>query len=200
MNKYKERFAQETKLRTLAEALVGADVFVRPFGKGSITQGNGVLHGAATRLSSPWPIPILRSRYEEAKACRPMSLSRPDAPTIPTRSTMFLVFPFIFRGALDVRATAINEEMKLAATHALAALAKEDVPDSVCRAYGVPRLQFGPDYLIPKPFDPRVLMWEASAVAEAAMRSGVAQEPVDLITYREQLERRLGKATKSRAP
>ena len=79
-----------------------------------------------------------------------------------------------------MRATAINEEMKLAATHALADLAKEDVPDSVCRAYGVPRLQFGREYLIPKPFDPRVLMWEASAVAEAAMRSGVAQEPVDL--------------------
>ena len=86
-----------------------------------------------------------------------------------------LGFPFIFRGALDVRATAINEEMKLAATRALAALAKEDVPDSVCRAYGVERLKFGPDYLIPKPFDPRVLVWEASAVAEAAMRSGVAQ-------------------------
>jgi malate dehydrogenase (oxaloacetate-decarboxylating)(NADP+) len=92
-----------------------------------------------------------------------------------------------------VRATAINEEMKLAATRALANLAKADVPDSVCRAYGVARLQFGREYLIPKPFDPRVLMW-ASAVAEAAMRSGVAQEPVDLATYRAQLERRLGKA------
>ena len=84
--------------------------------------------------------------------------------------------------------------MELAATRALAELAKEDVPDSVCRAYGVQRLQFGREYLIPKPFDPRVLMWEASAVAEAAMRSGVAQEPVDLATYRAQLERRLGKA------
>ena len=105
-----------------------------------------------------------------------------------------LGFPFIFRGALDVRATAINEEMKLAATKALAALAKEDVPDSVCRAYGVERLSFGREYLIPKPFDPRVLVWEASAVAEAAMKTGVAQEPVDLAAYREQLERRLGKA------
>ena len=105
-----------------------------------------------------------------------------------------LGFPFIFRGALDVHATTINEEMKLAATRALAALAKEDVPDSVCRAYGVARLKFGPDYLIPKPFDPRVLVWEASAVAKAAMDTGVAQEPVDLEEYREQLERRLGKA------
>jgi malate dehydrogenase (oxaloacetate-decarboxylating)(NADP+) len=105
-----------------------------------------------------------------------------------------LGFPFIFRGALDVHATAINDEMKLAATRALANLAKEDVPDSVCRAYGVERLKFGADYLIPKPFDPRVLIWEASAVAEAAMRTGVAQEPVNLEEYREQLERRLGKA------
>lgn len=93
-----------------------------------------------------------------------------------------------------MHATAINDEMKLAATRALAALAKEDVPDSVCRAYGVDRLKFGPDYLIPKPFDPRVLIWEASAVAEAAMRTGVAQEPINIEEYREQLERRLGKA------
>ena len=105
-----------------------------------------------------------------------------------------LGFPFIFRGALDVRATTINEEMKLAATRALANLAKEDVPDSVCRAYGVARLEFGPDYLIPKPFDPRVLVWESSAVAQAAMESGVAQEHVDIEEYREQLERHLGKA------
>jgi malate dehydrogenase (oxaloacetate-decarboxylating)(NADP+) len=94
-----------------------------------------------------------------------------------------LGFPFIFRGALDVHATTINEEMKLAATYALAALAKEDVPDSVCRAYGVERLKVGPDYIIPKPFDPRVLVWEAAAVAKAAMESGVAQSPVDLAEY-----------------
>jgi malate dehydrogenase (oxaloacetate-decarboxylating)(NADP+) len=99
-----------------------------------------------------------------------------------------LGFPFIFRGALDVHATVINEEMKLAATRALANLAKEDVPDSVCRAYGVARLEFGPDYLIPKPFDPRVLVWESSAVAQAAMDTGVAQEPVNIDDYREQLE------------
>lgn len=105
-----------------------------------------------------------------------------------------LGFPFIFRGALDVRATAINEEMKLAATRALAALTKEDVPDAVCRVYGVERLEFGREYLIPKPFDPRVLIWEATAVARAAMETGVAQQPVDLDAYREQLERRLGKA------
>jgi len=132
--------------------------------------------------------------YEEAKASRPDVIIATGRSDYPNQVNNVLGFPFIFRGALDVRATAINEEMKLAATRALANLAKEDVPDSVCRAYGVPRLQFGREYLIPKPFDPRVLMWEASAVAEAAMRSGVAQEPVDLETYRAQLERRLGKA------
>ncbi|MEN6606792.1 MAG: phosphate acyltransferase, partial [Bryobacteraceae bacterium] len=103
-------------------------------------------------------------------------------------------FPFIFRGALDVRATAINDEMKLAATHALANLAREDVPDSVRRAYGVERLEFGRNYIIPKPFDYRVLIWVASAVAKAAMDSGVAQVPVDIEEYKDELQRRLGKA------
>jgi malate dehydrogenase (oxaloacetate-decarboxylating)(NADP+) len=132
--------------------------------------------------------------YEEAKACRSDIIMATGRSDYPNQVNNVLGFPFIFRGALDVRATAINEEMKLAATRALAALAKEDVPDSVCRAYGVERLSFGREYLIPTLFDPRVLVWEASAVAEAAMRTGVAQEPVDLAVYREQLERRLGKA------
>ena len=111
----------------------------------------------------------------------------------PNQVNNVLGFPFIFRGALDVRARAINEEMELAATRALAALTKEDVPDSVLRAYGVSRLQFGPEYIIPKPFDPRVLVWESSAVAEAAMKSGVAQLTLDLDEYREQLQQRLGR-------
>jgi malate dehydrogenase (oxaloacetate-decarboxylating)(NADP+) len=100
-----------------------------------------------------------------------------------------LGFPFVFRGALDVRASAINEEMKLAVTHALAALAKQPVPDSVSQAYGVPNLQFGPEYIVPKPFDPRALVWVASAVAEAAMRSGVARQSFDLEEYRTGLDR-----------
>jgi malate dehydrogenase (oxaloacetate-decarboxylating)(NADP+) len=112
----------------------------------------------------------------------------------PNQVNNVLGFPFIFRGALDVHATAINEEMKLAATKALAALAKEDVPDSVCQAYGVSRIRFGPEYIIPKPFDPRVLVWEASAVAKAAMETGVARTPADLAEYRERLEKLLGKA------
>jgi malate dehydrogenase (oxaloacetate-decarboxylating)(NADP+) len=99
-----------------------------------------------------------------------------------------LGFPFIFRGALDVRASAINEEMKVAATHALAALAKENVPASVCQAYGVKTLQFGPEYIVPKPFDPRALVWVASAVARSAMETGVARQPVNLTEYRDRLE------------
>ena len=120
-----------------------------------------------------------------------MATGRSD---FPNQVNNVLGFPFIFRGALDVRATTINDEMKLAATRALAALAKEDVPDSVLRAYGLERLEFGREYIIPKPFDPRVLIWEASAVAQAAMDTGVAQQPVEIKQYREELERRLGRA------
>jgi len=105
-----------------------------------------------------------------------------------------LGFPFIFRGALDVRARKINEEMEMAATRALAALAKEEVPEAVMRAYGVERLRFGPDYLIPKPFDPRVLLWVAPAVAWAAVGSGVAGRVIDVDEYRAELDARLGRA------
>jgi malate dehydrogenase (oxaloacetate-decarboxylating)(NADP+) len=132
--------------------------------------------------------------YDEARAVRDDIIMATGRSDYPNQVNNVLGFPFIFRGALDVHATTINQEMKLAATHALASLAKEDVPDSVCRAYGVGRLKFGTDYIIPKPFDPRVLVWEAIAVAKAAMETGVAQNPVDLAEYREQLEKRLGKA------
>jgi malate dehydrogenase (oxaloacetate-decarboxylating)(NADP+) len=193
MNAYKDRFAIETNCRTLADAMVGSDVFVGLSVKGAVTP-------EMVKSMAPNPIvfamanPDPEITYADAKESRSdviMATGRSDYPNMVNN---VLGFPFIFRGALDVRATAINEEMKLAATKALAALAKEDVPDSVCRAYGVERLSFGREYLIPKPFDPRVLVWEASAVAEAAMKTGVAQEPVDLAAYREQLERRLGKA------
>ncbi len=192
MNPYKERFAQDTEMRTLANAMAGADVFVGLSVKDAVTQ-------EMVRSMAPDPIvfamanPDPEITYDDARACRGDVIMATGRTDYPNQVNNVLGFPFIFRGALDVRATAINEEMKLAATRALANLAKEDVPDSVCRAYGVERLQFGRDYLIPKPFDPRVLMWEASAVAEAAMRSGVAQEPVDLDSYRAQLEKRLGK-------
>jgi len=193
MNSYKERFAQETDLRTLAEALVGADVFAGLSVKGALTR-EMVCSMAPNPVVFAMANPDPEITYDEAKACRSDVIIATGRSDYPNQVNNVLGFPFIFRGALDVRATAINEEMKLAATRALANLAKEDVPDSVCRAYGVERLQFGREYLIPKPFDSRVLMWEASAVAEAAMRTGVAQEPVDLDTYRAQLERRLGKA------
>ena len=193
MNPYKGRFARETTLRTLTEAMKDADVFVGLSVKGAVN--SDMIRSMAARpivfaMANPDP----EITYEEAKASRNDVIFATGRSDYPNQVNNVLGFPFIFRGALDVRATAINEEMKLAATRSLAALAKEDVPDSVCRAYGVERLKFGPEYLIPKPFDPRVLLWETVAVAKAAMESGVAQEPVNLDLYREQLERRLGKA------
>ncbi len=193
MNSFKERFAVETDRRTLADAMRGADVFAGLSVKGAVT-ADMVRSMAADPIVFAMANPDPEITYAEAKACRSDVIMATGRSDDPNQVNNVLGFPFIFRGALDVRATAINEEMKLAATRALAALAKEDVPDSVCRAYGVERLSFGREYLIPKLFDPRVLVWEASAVAEAAMRTGVAQEPVDLTAYREQLERRLGKA------
>jgi malate dehydrogenase (oxaloacetate-decarboxylating)(NADP+) len=192
MNPYKERFAQETDQRTLAQALVGADVFAGLSVKGALTK-EMVCSMARDPIVFAMANPDPEITYEDAKTCRSDVIIATGRSDYPNQVNNVLGFPFLFRGALDVRATAINEEMKLAATRALANLAKEDVPDSVCRAYGVERLQFGREYLIPKPFDPRVLMWEASAVAEAAMRTGVAQEPINLDSYRAQLEKRLGK-------
>ena len=193
MNPYKERFARETNLRTLFEAVKGADVLVGLSVKGAFTPEMVKSMGARPivfAMANPDP----ELTYEEGKACRSDLIMATGRSDFPNQVNNVLGFPFIFRGALDVHATTINEEMKLAATRALANLAKEDVPDSVCRAYGVERLHFGPDYLIPKPFDPRVLLWEAAAVAEAAMKTGVAQTPIALDAYRDQLERRLGKA------
>jgi malate dehydrogenase (oxaloacetate-decarboxylating)(NADP+) len=193
MNKYKARFARPTQVRTLTEALQGADVFV------GLSCGNCVkpemLKGMAENpivfaLANPDPeIP-----YDVAVAARPDVIMCTGRSDYPNQVNNVLGFPFIFRGALDVRATAINDEMKLAATHALASLAKEDVPDSVRAAYGIDRIEFGREYIIPKPFDPRVLIWEAAAVARAAMETGVAQVTVDIEQYKEALERRLGKA------
>ena len=193
MNPYKARLANDTTARTLAEALVDADVFVGCSTKGAVNQD-------MIRSMAPDPIvfamanPDPEISYEDAKAARPDVIIATGRSDYPNQVNNVLGFPFIFRGALDVRATAINEEMKLAATRSLADLAKQDVPDSVCRAYGVERLRFGRDYLIPKPFDSRVLTWEACAVAKAAMETGVAQHSLDIGQYREDLERLLGKA------
>ncbi|HTT82541.1 MAG TPA: NADP-dependent malic enzyme [Rhizomicrobium sp.] len=192
MNRYKERFAADTPLRTLAEALQGADVFLGLSVAGAVNAG--MLKSMAPKpiifaLANPDPeIP-----YDEAVAARPDAVVATGRSDFPNQVNNVLGFPFIFRGALDVRATTINQEMKLAATHALADLAREDVPDSVRRTYGLDYLEFGPEYIIPKPFDPRVLIREASAVAKAAMDSGVAQEKIDLDAYRDELERRQGR-------
>jgi malate dehydrogenase (oxaloacetate-decarboxylating)(NADP+) len=193
MNPYKERFAADTEARTLADAVAGADVLVGLSVKDCVSR-------EMVRSMNDRPIvfamanPDPEITYEEARAARPDVIMATGRSDYPNQVNNVLGFPFIFRGALDVRATTINEEMKLAATRALAALAKEDVPDSVMKAYGLERLHFGPEYLIPKPFDPRVLIWEAAAVAQAAMDSGVAQLEIDIETYKEELERRLGKA------
>jgi len=193
MNPYKEELAADTGDRTLAEAMRGADVFVGLSVRGAVD--GGMLRSMAERpivfaMANPDP----EITWEEAKAARPDVIVATGRSDYPNQVNNVLGFPFIFRGALDVRATAINETMKLAASRALADLAREDVPDSVMKAYGLDRLHFGPDYLIPKPFDFRVLLWEAAAVAQAAMESGVARRPIDLDDYREQLERRLGKS------
>ncbi len=193
MNPYKEALANDTDARTLSEALKGADVFV------GLSIANCVT-GEMLRTMNERPIvfalanPDPEITYEEAMTARPDTIMATGRSDYPNQVNNVLGFPFIFRGALDVRATAINEEMKLAATHALASLAREDVPESVTKAYGIERLHFGPDYLIPKPFDHRVLIVESAAVAEAAMRTGVARRTIDIEQYREDLERRLGRS------
>ena len=192
MNPYNSRFAVKTTKRRLGEVLEGADVFVG-LSVGDCVTGE-MLQPMAERpiifaLANPTP----EISYDKAKAARPDAIVATGRSDFPNQVNNVLGFPGIFRGALDVRARAINEEMKVAATHALAALAKEDVPDSVLRAYGLGRLQFGPEYINPKPFDPRALIWVSAAVAEAAMRTGVAQVQINLATYRDELARRLGR-------
>ncbi len=192
MNEYKARFAKETDARTLSDAMNGADVFLGLSVADVVTQD--MVRSMAERpvifaMANPDP----EIKYDLAKDARPDAIVATGRSDYPNQVNNVLGFPFIFRGALDVQARHINDAMKLAATRALAALAREDVPDSVLRAYNLESLKFGPDYIIPKPFDPRVLLWEAPAVAEAAMRTGVARHQIDLDAYREQLEARLGK-------
>ena len=191
LDEFKQRFAVDTKARTLAEALQGADVFVGLSVAGIVT--GEMLQGMAKKpvifaLANPTP----EIMPDEAKKARPDAIVATGRSDFPNQVNNVLGFPFIFRGALDVRAKQINEEMEMAATRALAALAKEDVPEAVTRAYGIEKLKFGPDYLIPKPFDPRVLLWVAPAVAWAAVASGIAGRIIDVEEYRAELEARLG--------
>ena len=191
MNQYKERFALETDRRSLADAVRGSDVFYG-LSIADVLLPEMVKTMAEQPLIFAMANPDPEIRYELAKEARPDAIVATGRSDYPNQINNVLGFPFIFRGALDVRARAINEEMKVAATHALADLTKEDVPDSVLRAYGLESLKFGPEYIIPKPLDPRVLLWESPAVAQAAMQSGAARRQIDLDEYREQLAFRQG--------
>jgi malate dehydrogenase (oxaloacetate-decarboxylating)(NADP+) len=193
-NPYKAQFAVETRERTLTDALQGADVLVGLSSKGLV---KGEMLKGMNRdpivfaLANPEP----EITPEEAKAARPDVIMATGRSDYPNQVNNVLGFPFIFRGALDVRATEINEAMKKAASQALAALAKMDVPDSVSKAYGGQEFRFGREYLIPKPFDFRVLLWVAPAVAEAAVTSGVARKPItDMAAYMRRLEAMLSRA------
>ncbi|HYU52102.1 MAG TPA: phosphate acyltransferase, partial [Gemmatimonadaceae bacterium] len=193
LDPYKAKFAHKTKARTIADALVGADVFVGLSVAGAINAemvAKMAKKPIVFALANPEP-EILPEQVRAVRSDAVIATGRSD---FPNQVNNVLGFPFIFRGALDARATQVNEDMKMAATRALAALAKEDVPESVSRLYGLRSVKFGADYLIPFPFDPRVLLWVAPAVAWAAVASGVAKEMIDLEHYREQLEARLGRA------
>ncbi len=192
MNKYKEQFAVETEERTLDDAMKGADVFVGVAVKDMVSQ-DMVRSMADNPIIFAMANPDPEITYEDARAARSDIIMATGRSDYPNQVNNVLGFPFIFRGALDVRARKINMEMKIAAVKALANLAKEHVPESVSKAYGGEHFRFGPEYIIPKPFDPRVLVWEAAAVAQAAMETGVARKQIDIEEYKVQLDNLLGK-------
>lgn len=187
LNVYKQRFATNRRIATLAEAIDGADIFI------GVSKAD-VLTPAMLRTMADCPIVLALANpdpeiaYDKALASRPDLLFATGRSDLPNQVNNVLGFPYIFRGALDVRARCINDAMKLAAAHALAELARQPVPTSVLRAYGLEQLEFGRDYLIPKPFDPRLRCTVAAAVARAAMDSGVARNPItEWDAYRERL-------------
>ncbi len=190
LNPQKERFLVETDRRTIGDALVGADVFVGLSNGGAINQEN-VKSMAKNPIIFAMANPDPEILPVDAKEARSDVITATGRSDFANQVNNVLGFPFIFRGALDVRATKINDEMKVAAAYSLAALAKEPVPDKVARAYGDQKFEFGPDYIVPKPFDPRVLVWESAAVAQAAMETGVSRIKIDLDTYKKSLEDRI---------
>ncbi len=191
MNQWKSAHAVETDLRTLADALKGADVFFGLSVKDAVTP-EMAKSMADKPLIFAMANPDPEISPEAAQAARPDAIIATGRSDYPNQINNVLGFPYIFRGALDVRASEINDAMKIAAAHALAELAREDVPDEVDAAYGGKRLNYGPDYLIPVPFDPRLITAVPAAVAQAAMDSGVARRPiVDMETYRSELTARL---------
>ncbi len=191
-NKYKQEFVRKTDIHTLEQAMVDADVFVGVSVKDCVT-AKMVKSMAKDPILFAMANPDPEIMYPDAMAARSDAIVATGRSDFPNQVNNVLGFPFIFRGALDVGAKAINEEMKIAAVKALADLAKEDVPDEVAQAYGVEYFKFGREYLIPKPFDPRILVWESVAVAKAAMDSGVARIKIDLEKYKVELENRIGK-------
>lgn len=186
LDKHKAEFAQNTPHRTLREALRRADVFIG-LSVGGLVSGDMIKPMAKNPLIFALANPVPEIGYQEAKKARPDAIVATGRSDFPNQVNNVLGFPSIFRGALDVQAKCINEEMKVAAAKALAALAREDVPDSVSQSYNGENFVFGPDYFIPKPLDHRVLLWVAPAVAEAAMKSKVARHKIDLQQYREGL-------------
>ena len=192
LDKYKAQFVTERDLNTLEDALMGAEVFVG-LSKGNILTPEMILSMADKPIVFAMANPTPEIDYNLAVATRPDLIMATGRSDYPNQVNNVLGFPFIFRGALDVRSTAINEEMKIAAVHAIANLAMEPVPESVMMAYNEKNLSFGPTYIIPKPMDPRLLTTVAPAVAKAAMESGVARMPItDWEGYNAQLRKRLG--------
>jgi malate dehydrogenase (oxaloacetate-decarboxylating)(NADP+) len=197
LNEHKARFAgPDDGRRTLADAMVGAHMFM------GLSIG-GLVSKEMCKTMAERPIifalanPDPEISYDDAREARPDAIVATGRSDFPNQVNNVLGFPYIFRGALDVRAKSVSEEMKVAAAQSLAALTHEVVPDSVISAYGGKVFKFGPEYLIPKPFDSRVLWWVAPAVAEAAISSGVARVPIDIDAYRESLTRRSSNAAYS---
>lgn len=191
LNKYKQEFVTNRNVSTLAEAVEGADLFL------GLSVAD-MLSKEMLATMAPEPVvfamanPNPEITYEDAMSTRDDLIFATGRSDYPNQINNVLGFPFIFRGALDVRASTINEEMKLAASKALANLAKEPAIDSVLKAYNLDNLTFGKDYIIPKPLDPRLISWVASAVAKAAMDTGVAKYPItDWDAYRDSLDKRL---------
>lgn len=191
MSPEKAEFANGNQPADLAQTLEGADILIGLSAADIVSQAM-VKRMAANPVIFPMANPDPEIKYELAREARPDAIVGTGRSDFPNQINNVLGFPFIFRGALDVRARTINDEMKLAASHALAGLAKEPVIEDVLKVYQLDHLDFGPDYVVPKPFDKRVCLWEAPAVAQAAIDSGVARiNSLDMDAYRQTLTKRL---------
>lgn len=194
LNEQKREFATKKAYGSLAEAMVGADVFLG-LSKAGVVSKDMVKGMAKDPIIFACANPVPEISYTDAKEARPDAIMATGRSDYPNQINNVLGFPFIFRGALDVMATNINEEMKMAAAKALADLAKQPVPDYVLEAYGVDKLEFGIDYIIPKPVDLRLIEFESAAVAQAAMDTGVARKPIaDMDAYKASLRERITKS------